>query len=262
MLTGLSHTPRLDVELLMADALEVSRSDLLVKHDDTVVPAKFADHFRRRLAQEPVAYIIGCQEFYGRTFTVTPHVLIPRGDSETLIEAALELAPDAARMLDLGTGSGALLLTLLAEKPPASGVALDASEAALEVAMLNADLLQIGQDRVRFEPGDWTRSGWTDHLGTFDLILCNPPYVEDDAELDPDVRDYEPAEALFAGKDGLDDYRVIIPQLGKLLNEGGIAILEIGHTQGEAVTKLAENAGFAVETRNDLANRPRCVVLR
>ncbi len=108
---------------------------------------------------------------------------------------------------------------------------------------------------------NWHEADWADDLGTFDLILCNPPYIEDNAVLDPDVRDYEPASALFAGREGLDDYRVIIPQLGKLLNRGGIAILEIGHSQAEAVSAIAQQAGFRVEIRNDLANRPRALIL-
>lgn len=263
-LAAVSETPRLDAEYLMGLAANVPRADLwrLDLYGGPVPIEAFEQLVQRRLSREPLAYILGNQEFFGRTFRVTRDVLIPRSDSETLIYAAKECAPNAERMLDMGTGSGALFVTALLEIAGAVGVAVDASQSALIVAENNAQRLGLGRKQARFKLRDWHQPGWADDLGTFDLILCNPPYVEEDAELEPDVRDYEPAEALFAGKDGLDDYRVIIPQLGKLLNGGGVAILEIGHTQADAVTKLAECAGFSVEIRNDLANRPRCAILR
>ena len=260
-LSATSDTARLDAEWLMAHAWGVSRSDLLLRHMQDEAPAEFEKFVDRRVRHEPVAYITGWTEFYGRRFAVSPGVLIPRGDSEVLIEAALELCPSPLRVLDMGTGSGALLLTVLAECPGASGIGVDASATAIAVASNNAVALQLAND-CRCERRSWHEAGWADDLGTFDLVLCNPPYVEGDAQLDPDVREYEPAEALFAGKDGLDDYRAIIPQLGKLLNRGGVVIFEIGHTQAQAVTAIAQNSGFAVEIRNDLANRPRCAILR
>lgn len=260
-LSSTSNTARLDAELLMAHALGVSRSDMLVRHMDDAVPAGFDASVQRRFGNEPVAYILGYAEFYGRRFEVEPGILIPRPDSEILIDTALELCPDPRSVLDMGTGSGALLVTILAERPRAYGVGIDASDTAIEVAGENAMALDVAGDWW-FGKRDWHEEGWADDLGQFDLIVCNPPYVEDAAALEPDVRAYEPAEALFAGKDGLDDYRVIIPQLGKLLNQSGVAILEIGHTQAESVTGLAESAGFAVEISNDLANRPRCAILR
>lgn len=263
-LAGTSDTARLDAELLMAHALGVSRSDMLLRHLDGAVPQEFEALLDRRAACEPVAYITGEQEFYGLQFEVAPGILIPRGDSETLIEAAREVFEDRdppANVLDLGTGSGALLLAALSIFPKARGYATDKSDAVAAVAARN--IRRHGAGRViEFTQADWTEAGWADALGTFDLILCNPPYVEEAAELDPDVRDFEPASALFAGKEGLDDYRVLIPQLGKLLNEGGVAIFEIGHTQADAVSKIAQDCGFAVELRKDLANRPRCAILR
>lgn len=261
-LSATSDTARLDAELLMAHALGVSRSGLLLRHMRDAVPEGFQALVERRAAHEPVAHITGSQEFYGRDFVVGPQVLIPRGDSETLIDTALEVAPRAERVLDLGTGSGALLITALLELESASGIGIDASEAALEVARNNAQTLGLIGAQARFRLRDWNEEGWADGLGTFDLILANPPYVEDAADLDPDVREYEPAGALFAGKEGLDDYRVLVPQLGKLLVPGGIAIVEIGHTQAEPVGKIAQSSEFAVEIRPDLANRPRCAVLR
>ena len=260
-LSQTSDTARLDAELLMAHALGVTRSDMLLRHQSNRVPEGFPALVDRRATHEPVAYITGMQEFYGREFRVTPDVLIPRGDSETLIEAALELGARAVRVLDLGTGSGALLLTVLAENDSAAGVAVDRSSTAIDVAKANAAALGL-DDRANFVVEDWREHGWADDLGAFDLILCNPPYVETNAELDPDVRDHEPASALFAGPEGLDDYRLIIPELRKLLNQDAIAIFEIGAFQALAVGEIAEKAGFVVEIRQDLANRPRALVLR
>lgn len=258
-LAATSDTARLDAELLMVHTLGVTRSELLLRHMRDPVPAVFPVLVERRAQHEPVAYITGHQEFFGRSFEVTPDTLIPRGDSETLIEAALVCRPDARRVLDLGTGTGALLLTFLAESE-AAGIGIDASAPACEIAAHNAAALGL-QERTRFLHRDWTQPGWTEELGTFDLVLCNPPYVEEGAALDPSVRDYEPAGALFSGPDGLDDYRVLIPQLPALLNPGGVAVFEIGHRQADAVTALAQAHGFSVELRRDLGGRPRALVL-
>jgi release factor glutamine methyltransferase len=260
-LAAASDTARFDAELLMAHALGLSRSDMLLKAMRDPAPEGFAALIDRRATQEPVAYITGSTEFYGRSFAVEPGILIPRGDSETLVEAALAACANPCRVLDLGVGSGALLLTLLAECPGAEGVGIDASEVAVAVTGANAPALGI-ENRCTLHCRDWHAEGWADDLGTFDLILCNPPYVEADAALDAQVRDYEPASALFAGPEGLDDYRVLIPQLVKLLAPGGIAIFEIGHTQADAVSAIAAAAGFAVTLRHDLAGRPRALILR
>ena len=256
-----SDTARLDAELLMADALGVSRSDMLLRHQDDRVPAVFDRHLVRRLRHEPIAYILERQEFFGRDFIVNSAVLIPRGDSESVVDIALGQTDGPVRVLDLGTGSGALLLTVLAERPGSEGIGIDASLGAMAVAAANAARLGLA-NRARILHRDWTQVGWADGLGHFDLILANPPYVETDARLDPDVRHFEPASALFAGADGLDDYRIIIPQLRGLLADGGCAVLEIGFRQGDAVQKLGQDAGFAAELFPDLAGRPRAVVLR
>jgi len=259
-LAPVSDTAQLDAELLMAHLFGTTRSEMLLRHMRDPAPPGYAALVERRAGHEPVAYITGRQEFYGLPLIVTPATLIPRGDSETLVEAALAVRPDAARIADLGTGSGALLLAVLACMGKAEGVGIDRSEAALEVARTNAETLGL-RPQARFVAADWHAGGWADSLGSFDLILCNPPYVEADAVLDPDVRDHEPASALFAGPEGLDDYRVIIPQLRGLMNPNAVAILEIGATQAEAVSALAAAAGFAVELRRDLAGRPRALVL-
>jgi release factor glutamine methyltransferase len=259
-LVATSDTARLDAELLMAHALDMTRSEMLLKAMRDPAPTTFAALVKRRAGHEPLGYITGEAEFYGLSLQVTPATLIPRGDSETLVEAALDFAAVAGRAIDLGTGSGALLLALLANRSGWTGVGIDASGAALAVASANAASLGLA-DRSAWHHQSWRTPGWADDLGTFDLILCNPPYVEDDADLDPDVRDFEPAGALFAGPEGLDDYRILLPQLRTMMNPGAVAIFEIGYTQAEAVTGIAVAAGFSAKLRRDLAGRPRALLL-
>ena len=256
-LAAASETPRLDAELLMAHALGITREALLLGQLDAAEPPEFASLIGRRLTHEPVAYIAGTRAFWSIDLAVGPGVLIPRPDSETLIEAAL--AHFAARpptaILDLGTGPGTLLLAALTEWPEALGLGIDQSAAALDYAQANARLLGLA-DRATFLPGNWAE-GLT---GQFDLILCNPPYIGTAEDLPDDVRVYEPGGALFAGADGLDDYRIIAAQLRPLLAPGGVAILEIGHTQAADVTALLEAQNLTVELRHDLAGRPRALI--
>lgn len=259
-LGGTSDTARLDAEVLMAHALRVSRSELLLRHMSDAAPADFAELVARRARHEPVAYITGTQDFYGLRFHVTSDVLIPRGDSEVLVERALAARPDALRVLDCGTGSGALVLAVLAHLPEARGIGIDRSPAALTVAAANAVELGLGA-RVRMALADWSHDGWAAGLGKFDLILANPPYVEAGARLAPSVHGFEPAGALFAGADGLDDYRLLIPQLPGLLASGGVALVEIGATQADSVGELARHCGFDTRLHHDLADRPRLVEL-
>lgn len=260
-LTEVSDTARLDAELLMAVALGVTRSELLLRHTADCVPDAFAALVARRMRHEPVAYILGRQEFFGREFAVTPDVLIPRADSESVVAAALEAVPAPARVLDCGTGSGALLLTVLAERPEAHGVGFDRSPGALAVAAGNAARLGLA-DRCQILCRDWSEPGWREGLGQFDLIIANPPYVERSAALAPSVSAHEPHGALYAGDEGLDDYRVLVPALADLLTERGCAVLEIGATQADSVSAIACNAGFSTTWRPDLAGRPRALVLR
>lgn len=253
-----SDTPRLDAELLMAAALGVSRETMLLSRLGDPVPEGFAALVERRLAHEPVAYITGSRGFWTIELAVGPGVLVPRADSETLIEAAVAHFAGIAgpkRVLDLGTGPGTLLLAALAEWPGAHGLGIDASPEALEYARSNATLLDMA-DRARFAPGDWAKGV----EGQFDLILCNPPYIGTQEELAREVRDHEPPAALFAGADGLDDYRRIVPDLPRLLAPGGIAVLEIGWTQGEAVSALMNEAGLTPAIRRDLGGRDRAVI--
>ncbi|MDC0886865.1 peptide chain release factor N(5)-glutamine methyltransferase [Altererythrobacter sp.] len=260
-LAQVSDTARLDAEYLMAHALGVSRSSMLLSCQRDPVPASFDGMIERRLTQEPLAYITGEQEFFGRNFVVTNDVLIPRSDSEQVVEAALAEIRPGARVLDCGTGSGVLLVTLLAETPAATGIGIDAACGALAVAAANAARLGVA-DRARILRRDWRDSGWTDDLGQFDLIIANPPYVEIDAHLHPSVRAFEPTHALFAGRDGLADYRILIPHCADLLTTTGVLVLEIGYQQADAVKRIAAESGAESELKHDLAGRPRAMILR
>lgn len=263
-LEKVSETPRLDAELLMAHLLGISRQDLLLNLAKLDVPDGFSALLERRKSYEPVAHIIGEREFWSLPFQVSADVLIPRPDSEILIETAVEIGTDQSptHILDLGTGSGALLLAALSEFPEARGVGIDASPAALAMAHNNADSLGLS-DRAHFLLQDWTLADWTQSLiGPFDLILANPPYVSTKAELSREVSEFEPHEALFAGAQGMDDYHIIIPALGELLAENGTALIEIGFDQAGLVTKLAEKNGYIIECKQDLGGNDRLLILR
>lgn len=251
-----SATPRLDAELLMAHALGVDRSAILLDPTRYTVPATFAALVERRLRHEPIAYITGTRGFWSIDLAVGPGALVPRADSETLLIAAqTHFAGRApATILDLGTGPGTLLLAALDEWP-ASGLGVDYSEQALDYARANAATLGM-TDRAHFVRGSWAGA----IAGQFDLILANPPYIATDEQLPPEVNDHEPHAALFAGTDGLDDYRILAGQLPALIAPGGAAAIEIGSTQGPSVTALLEARGLHVALHRDYGNNPRALV--
>lgn len=259
-LSKTSDTPRLDSELLMAAALSISRDRLLLSNPNGQAPEAFFKFIERRAQGEPVAYITGQRAFWTIDLAVGPGVLVPRPDSETLIVAAVEYFADSAgprRILDLGTGPGTLLLAALDEWPKATGIGIDSSETALYYAGRNAERLGMA-GRAEFRQGDWAEG--IDEQ--FDLILCNPPYVADDAATGPGVAEYEPHEALFAGPEGLDAYRRLAPQLGRLLSPGGIAAIEIGFDQAKSTTALFEAQGMAPHVATDFGGRARTLLIR
>ena len=253
-----SDTARLDSELLMAEALHIDRDKLILSPPDRKVPERFWAMVERRKAGEPVAYITGRRAFWNIELHVGPGVLVPRPDSEVLIASAIEHfeGTGPGRILDLGTGPGTLLLAALDVWPNATGLGTDLSRQALAYSSANAR--RLGFD----ERAKWLQGNWAEGLvETFDLILCNPPYVADGADLGPGVREYEPDEALFAGSEGLDAYRALAPQLPLLLGKGGLAAVEIGHDQAKAVTSLLARDGLKARVAQDLAGRDRAVLL-
>jgi release factor glutamine methyltransferase len=258
-LRDVADNPRLEASLLLAHALGVTRADLIREPARMVDPVAYLALVERRRAHEPLAHLTGRREFWSLDLLVSPATLIPRADSETVVAAALRERPDANRILDLGTGSGCLLLALLSERPGAYGVGIDWSIAALRIARLNAQRCRLA-GRVGLVAGDWT-----DAISEkFDLIVSNPPYIPtaDIPGLMPEVAIHEPRAALDGGPDGLDAYRRIIAGLPRLLAPGGVAVLEIGVGQLPAVSALAVAAGFAAAADADLAGVPRAVILR
>ena len=258
-LRATSDTARLDSELLMAEALHIDRDKLILSPPDKPVPRRFWTMVERRAKGEPIAYITGRRAFWNIDLHVGPGVLIPRPDSEVLIASAIEHfegTPGPSRILDLGTGPGTLLLAALDVWPKATGIGIDLARRALSYASANSRRLGF-EARVR-----WKLGNWAEGIGDmFDLILCNPPYIADDAQLGPGVREYEPDEALFAGAEGLDAYRVLAPQLPQLLEQGGLAAVEIGSGQARAVTDLLARDGLRADVAQDLAGRPRALLL-
>jgi release factor glutamine methyltransferase len=261
-LAPVGETARLDAEYLLAHTLGLERGTMLLRLRDLDAPEEFVALVQRRQGHEPVAYILGYQHFWDLKLSVTPDVLIPRSDSETLIEAARDYfgAEQPSAVLDLGTGSGALLLAALSLFPHAKGIGVDASPAALAVAQQNAADMAFGA-RAEFRLASWRDAGWSDALGQYDLILCNPPYVETAAMLARQVSEHEPHAALFAGIDGLDDYRILIPQIPALLAPGGLALFELGMGQDAAVSNLAGSVGLQCTLHRDLAGICRALAM-
>lgn len=256
-------SPAIDARLLLEAAADVSRLDILT---DPYRPlsaeqlARYEGWLARRERREPVARILGRKGFWKLLLNLTPDVLEPRPDTETVVETALAAFPPGPSftVLDIGVGSGAILLAILAERPAARGLGTDVSEAALAVARDNAANLGLA-DRAAF-----LRTRWADGLDDagFDLVVSNPPYIPS-AEidrLDPEVREHDPRLALDGGPDGLDPYRHLAPEILRLLKPGGIFAVEIGHDQGPAVQAMFQAAGFdRVQVVRDLGDRDRVV---
>ena len=270
MLLAPSPTAQRDAELLLMHTARLTKADLLT-HPEGELTERQKEHFQaaiaRRVRHEPVQHITGTQEFYGRSFIVNRLVLIPRPETEHLVEAALAIRPAPSRIrpfrirpfriLDIGTGSGILAITLALELPDASITATDVSADALSVAQQNAHALGAA-DRIRFLVSDLFAALDSQQ---FDCIVSNPPYVATCEALEPQVRDYEPAAALYAGEDGLAVYRRLIPQAFAHLEPGGTLLLEIGHGQSEAIHHLLAQAGFdSIRFIDDLQRIPRVAI--
>ena len=259
-------TPVLDARLIVQHALGIDWNTLFMAADQPLGEnerTRLESELTRRAAHEPVSRIVGHRHFWTLNLAVTPDTLDPRPDTETLIEAALAATPDRKTpltILDLGTGTGALLLALLSEYPEAAGVGVDLSPGALDVARANAVSHGLGE-RAAFQQGSWAEGV----AGPFDLIVSNPPYIEqgDLAGLPPEVREHDPLLALDGGADGLDAYRAIVPALSRLMTGDGLAILEIGAGQADAVVAIAQtNELKSTERRRDLGGIERALSFR
>lgn len=257
-----SPSPRLDAELLLAHVLGKDRMHLYLDLDRPLLESELASYrnlLKRRSESEPVAYILGHREFYSHDFAVTRDVLIPRPETEILVERAVEMAPESCEVFEIGVGSGAVIISILLERPDLRGRGTDISEAAIAVARENARALGV-EERLRLGAGDL----FDGVSAKFPVIVANPPYVSfDDARLlRQDVVQYEPAGALFAGNDGLDIIRRIVAQASSHLEPGGRLIMEIGHDQRGAVEKMVcENAELTLlEWIRDLAGTDRAVI--
>ena len=255
--------PVLDARLLVEAAADASRADI-VGDPHRVLSAEqeatLEDYLSRREHREPVSHILGRRGFWKLLLKVTPDVLTPRPDTETVVEYVLRDFPEHAAwtVLDLGIGSGAILLSILAERPAARGLGVDVSSEALAVARDNAAQLGLA-GRLALLRGDWTAGLEGD---SFDLVVSNPPYIADAVieTLEPEVRDHEPRIALSGGADGLDHYRILAPEILRVLKPGGRFAVEIGYDQRGAVEALFRDAGaIGVSTLPDLANRDRVV---
>ena len=263
------ETPQLDAELLLAHALDVERPYLICHSEDPLEPKDKIRYFQlleRRLRYEPIAYILERREFYGRNFVLNHDVLIPRPDSETMVDYALKWLnanpKEDIDLLDLGTGSGVLGITLSAEYQGATTVATDISEEALKVAEKNAELLAV-KERMTFHQGDLFAALENSEQKVFDLIVTNPPYLNPDEKnaLQADIRDFEPDVALFSPNEGLAIIEKIALQATNYLQPGGLLLSELGFEQEKHVYNLFKDAGCwkDIEILNDLSNYPRAI---
>ncbi|WP_262029132.1 peptide chain release factor N(5)-glutamine methyltransferase [Microvirga sp. Mcv34] len=260
------ETAALDARLLVLAALGIQATDLITR-PDTPLSADEAETLagftRRRLAHEPIARIVGTREFWGLPFRLSPETLVPRPDTETVVETALDLIPDRQaplRIVDFGTGSGCILVALLHELTHATGLGIDLSLGALRTARVNATDNGVG-DRSRF-----ALSRWADAVsGPIDLIVSNPPYIASGVipGLDQEVREHDPRLALDGGPDGLEPYRILLGEATRLLVPGGLIVVEIGYDQEADLTTLAGAHGLEIlRIAHDLSGNPRCIAMK
>lgn len=259
--------PRLGAELLLSNVLNCRRIDLYLQFE-RILSARERDQFReyvkRRMRREPVQYILGETEFYGLPFKVSPEVIIPRQETELMVDVVIEhvrsLEDQSLKILDIGTGSGCIAISLAKQLPDCSIWGMEKSSSALEVAKKNADLNEV---TIHFIEGDIFRN--SSSLPTkFDIIVSNPPYValSDIGKLEPEVRDFEPKEALFAGEDGLDFYRKLIPVIPQLIEKRGKIFLEIGYNQSKPLKEIFTRANFEVQFKEDYNQIERILILK
>lgn len=257
--------PRFEARILLAHVLGIKPLDLISDPERNCSfeqTQQFETLVRRRVCREPISHLLGRREFWSLNFRVTKDVLDPRPDSETIVAEALKRFPiksDPLSVLDIGVGSGCLLLSVLHERPLANGLGIDVSQAAIDIAIINASQMGLA-NRAEFKCTSWVRGIAT----KFDLILCNPPYIatSEIELLETEVRRYEPRLALDGGWDGLAAYRKIIPQLCRILNRTGLAIFELGLGQADGVISLAEECGLTTLAQpKDLSGHTRCLVV-
>ena len=258
--SGIESAAR-DARVLTAYALEVPISDLSLKINDKVssnIISKLEKLILRRINREPISKILGRREFWGRTFSINKNVLDPRGDTETLIDYVIE--KPVKKVLELGTGSGVIAVTLACAWKEVQVTAVDISEDALLLAQINAEKFNV-ENKIQFLKSDW----FENVEGIFDMIISNPPYigwVEQD-KISAEVKKYDPEIALFAGYDGFDAYKKIIPSLSKFLNKDGLVVLEIGASQSSQVKDIMNSCGFFdVEILKDLSGKERAVAAK
>ena len=251
-----------EAAMLICRFCDINKAELLLMdRDRELASEELEDAVIKRCSHYPLQYILGYWDFCHETYRITKDTLIPRQDTEKLVELAVKLMPQSTRFIDLCTGSGCVAISTLAARPDCRAVAVDIFDATLEIARENAESNGVG-DRVGFTKADVLKSDFMAALGDFDCILSNPPYIETKqlSALEEELS-YEPEAALDGGEDGLKFYRVIIGEYGKYLREGGIMLLEIGHDQGKAISEIAVTAGYRCEIYKDYGGNDRVAFL-
>ena len=243
--------------MLICHFCGINQAELLMRRDEDFDNEELRLAVEKRLAHYPLQYILGYWDFCHETYRVTKDTLIPRQDTEKLVELAVKLLPEGARFIDLCTGSGCVAISTLAARPDCRGVAVDIFDATLEIARENAESNGVG-DRVGFTKADVLSPDFMAELGDFDCILSNPPYIETEqlSLLDEELS-FEPEAALDGGEDGMKFYRVILGEYGRYLRDGGIMLLEIGHDQGKAISEVAVSNGYRCEIYKDYGGNDR-----